>query len=75
MSLFSKKETVELSVSGMHCEKCVARVKDALENVDGVTNVDVSLEGNSATVEGHGIDSVALIEAIKAVGFEVALAE
>ena len=70
MSLFSKKETVVLAVRGMHCEKCVARVTAALEAVDGVTGVDVSLEANAATVEGHGMDRAALVAAIEEAGFE-----
>ena len=75
MSLFSKKETVNLDVTGMHCEKCVARVKDALEGVEGVTDADVRLEDNAATVEGHGFEAVALVAAVEAIGFEASLAE
>ena len=70
MSLFSKKETVELDIQGMHCEKCVARVKEALEGVEGVTGADVSLEDHAATVEGHGFDAAALVAAVQATGFE-----
>ena len=73
MSLFSKKETANLNVEGMHCEKCVARVTEALEGVEGVTTVDVSLEGNSATVEGHGFNADALVAAIEEVGFTASL--
>ena len=75
MSLFSKKETVNLDVTGMHCEKCVARVKEALEAVDGVTGADVQLEDNAATVEGRGFETAALIAAIEAVGFGASLVE
>jgi len=75
MSLFSKKETVELSVKGMHCEKCVARVTEALEGVEGVTGATVSLEGESAIVEGHGIARDNLASAVQAAGFEASLAE
>ena len=75
MSLFSKKETVDLNVTGMHCEKCVARVKEALEGVDGVTSADVRLEDNAATVEGHGFESAALVAAVEAIGFGAALTE
>lgn len=74
MSLFSKKETVNLSVKGMHCPKCVARVTEALEAIDGVTDVEVSLEGESAVVEGRGMDAEAMVAAIDALGFEAALA-
>ena len=75
MSLFSKKETVNLNVTGMHCEKCVARVKEAIESVDGVTGAEVILEENAATVEGHGFVREELIAAVEAVGFGAALAE
>ena len=74
MSLFSKKETVQLDVQGMHCEKCVARVTEALEGVDGVTSALVSLDENAATVEGHGFETDALIAAVQAVGFEASRA-
>lgn len=73
MSLFSKKETVTLSVQGMHCQKCVAKVTEALEGVDGVTGAQVSLEENAATVEGHGFDTSALVSAVKEAGFEASL--
>ena len=73
MSLFSKKETANLDVEGMHCEKCVARVTEALEGVDGVTTVAVSLEDNAATVEGHGFNADALVAAVEGVGFTASL--
>ena len=75
MSLFSKKQTVKLDVQGMHCEKCVARVTEALENVEGATSVEVSLEDNSAIVEGHGMDANALVAAVEAIDFSAALVE
>lgn len=73
MSLFSKKETVRLDVKGMHCEKCVAKVTEALEGVEGVTSAQVSLEEEAATVEGHGFDSSALVAAVAEAGFEASL--
>ena len=75
MGLFSKKETAKLHVTGMHCQKCVARVKDALEGVEGVTKAKVDLDTNSALVEGHGFDRAALVPAIEALGVGAALAE
>ncbi|MBQ6586635.1 MAG: heavy-metal-associated domain-containing protein [Coriobacteriales bacterium] len=75
MGLFSKKETVDLDVQGMHCPKCVARVTAALEGVEGVTKAKVSLENNSAKVEGHGFDTQALIDAVTETGFEAKLAQ
>lgn len=75
MSLFSKKETVNLDVRGMHCEKCVARVKEALEGVEGVTGATVSLADNAAVVEGHGFQADALVAAIVEAGFEATIAQ
>ena len=74
MSLFSKKETVTLDVHGMHCEKCVARVKDALEGVEGVTGATVSLADEKAVVEGHGFAAEALVAAVEEAGFQASLA-
>jgi copper chaperone len=49
------KET-ELKILGMTCEHCVRTVKNALYNVEGVSEVDVSLHEQSAKVkaEDHG---------------------
>ena len=73
MSLFSKKETTNLNVNGMHCEKCVARVTEALEGVEGVTSAKVDLDSASAVVEGHGYDTDALIAAVQEAGFEASM--
>ncbi len=75
MSLFSKKETVKLDVTGMHCQKCVARVTAALEGVEGVTGVTVDLDGASAVVEGHSIDTTQLITAVEAIEFGAKIAD
>lgn len=75
MSLFSAKETIELSVKGMHCPKCVARVTNALEEADGVTGVQVSLDDENAIVEGRGMDADALVAVVNELGFAAALAE
>lgn len=37
-------------VEGMSCQKCVARVRSALEQVDGVLEADVQLEAHQARV-------------------------
>ena len=73
MSLFGTLPTTDLSVTGMHCEKCVARVKDALEAIDGVTAAEVSLDSNSAKVTGD-VDAAAMIAAIEALGFGASIA-
>ena len=73
MALFKNTQETILHVGGMHCQKCVARVKDALEAVDGVTSAEVSLEKERAVVEGCA-SSEALISAVQALDFTAELA-
>ena len=66
--LFDIKPEIRIRVEGMHCPKCVARVKDALEAVDGVFKAEVSLEEGSAVVSGNA-DVQALVSAVESIGF------
>ena len=66
--LFGKKKEVELKIDGMHCEKCVARVTEALKSLG--CKADVSLSEGLAKVkcpEKLSVDK--LIEAVSALGF------
>ena len=71
-----KKETapqgnITLLIDGMMCEHCVRHVKEALESVDGVTDINVSLEENKATVTAAPDKIQAMIDAITAEDYEV----
>ncbi|MEE9343188.1 MAG: copper ion binding protein, partial [Gammaproteobacteria bacterium] len=44
--------TYQLHVEGMTCQHCISRVEKALEPVDGVSDVQVSLENNRVTITG-----------------------
>ena len=44
------KLKTELKIEGMMCKHCVKHVHDALEKMDGVTEVEVSLENKNAVV-------------------------
>ena len=54
----------------MSCNKCVGHVKEALEDLDGVTSVEVSLEGKNAIVETTANDED-LKEVIEDEGYDV----
>lgn len=43
-------EKITLKIDGMMCQHCQKHVHDALAKMDGVTDVEVSLENNSASV-------------------------
>lgn len=57
---------VTLKVEGMMCEHCEARVKKALEAVDGVIRADVSRESGTAVVElGAPVEDEVLIRTVE----------
>ena len=62
---------ITLIIEGMMCEHCTARVKKALEAVDGVTDAKLSLNPGSAVITGEGLDREALVNAVLDQGFDV----
>lgn len=58
----------EFSVQKMKCMGCVSTVKAAVESLEGITAVDVDLEGAKATVEGD-FDPEVVAAAITAAGY------
>ena len=60
----------KISIEGMSCEHCVAHVKNALEGIDGVSAVEVNLQGKYAAVETDVNDEI-LKEAIEEEGYDV----
>ena len=62
------KKTVK--IEGMMCQHCVKAATKALEAVEGVTGVTVSLEEKQAVVEGTASDE-ALTAAVVDAGYEV----
>jgi copper chaperone len=61
-----------LKITGMTCNHCVAHTKKNLEAVPGVESVEVTLEPGGAVVKGSA-DAAALVEAVKAAGYEASL--
>lgn len=63
--------TKKIIIEGMMCEHCTGRVEKALREIDGVTDVVMSLEGKSATVTADGVEDSALKTAVTDAGYEV----
>lgn len=62
----------KISIEGMSCNHCVNHVKEALEELKGVTKVDVNLDTKSAVIEASGdINDEDIKSAIDEVGYEV----
>lgn len=62
--------TTTISIEGMMCGHCQARVEKALKEVAGVTDVTVSLENKNAVVTGDA-SADALKQAVVDAGYEV----
>jgi copper chaperone len=62
-----------LAVEGMTCKHCQKAVKEALEAVNGATQVEVSLDDHRATVQGNA-DVQQLIDAVTEEGYQASLA-
>lgn len=62
-------ETITLSISGMDCDGCVQSVTEALKGVEGVAEVEVSLEEQTAVVKGSTLDVLKLAAAVDEAGY------
>ena len=60
------------TVIGMTCDHCVLSVREEVEEVDGVTAVDVDLPTGRMVVSGGGVDDAAVRAAVEEAGYEVA---
>ena len=67
-----KEMTKVMTIEGMMCGHCTGRVQKALEAVEGVKAVTMSLEEKSATVElAAEVSDEALTNAVTEAGYEV----
>ena len=67
-----KNMKIVLKIEGMMCPHCEARVKKALEAIDGVVFADVSHESGKATAEvSDGVTEKTLADAVIAQGYTV----
>ena len=65
-------QRIEISVGGMTCASCAARVEKRLNRVDGVT-ATVNYATEKATVTADQIDPDALVAAVEAAGYTATL--
>ncbi len=66
------EKTMELSIDGMSCASCVARIEKALKAVPGVTGASVNLATERATVRAvsGAVDAAGLEKAVAAIGYK-----
>lgn len=59
-------------IEGMMCAHCTGRVEKALAAIDGVSAVEMSLEGKSAALTlSKDVDNQVLTDAVTEAGYEV----
>ncbi|MBC8264608.1 MAG: heavy-metal-associated domain-containing protein, partial [Anaerolineales bacterium] len=65
---------ITLPVQGMTCASCVVHVEGALKGVEGVSEANVNLATETASVEfiPEGTEVSQLIAAVRDVGYDVA---
>ena len=68
-------QTLTLNINGMTCGGCVKSVNTILQNIDGVSRAEVSLENQNAVIEFNPAktDAAALIKAVEDGGFDASL--
>lgn len=59
-----------LEVQGMTCEHCKAKVEKALEEIEGVEEVKVSLFKKQAKVKGENLEGEKLVKAVEEAGYK-----
>ena len=64
-------EQLTYSVPDMSCEHCCAAITAEVENVAGVSAVDVDLEAKRVMVVGAGLDDRAIRAAVDEAGYDV----
>ena len=71
----AERGSATLQVSGMTCSHCVDSVTRALREARGVTEADVDLQTGRAVVRGDGVDSQALLDAVRNLGYDASLVQ
>jgi copper chaperone len=62
---------MRVKVKGMSCQHCVNSVTQALQQVEGITNVEVSLDkGEARFEEDRQVDREAVRKAVQDAGYE-----
>jgi copper chaperone CopZ len=62
---------VTMTIEGMSCQHCVARVKKAIDAVEGVSSSDVSIGSAKAVYDDSKTDRDSLINVVQKAGYKV----
>ena len=66
-----ESESRAIIVTGMTCEGCAGKLKNALMNIANIANVKIELESGNVNISGSNLDDDEINKAIKKVGFSI----
>ena len=67
-------KSIDVSIQGMHCGGCAAKVSTALKSIPGATVENVAMGSARVSIDPKMTSSDVLIAAIDKLGFKAALA-
>jgi copper chaperone len=70
--VFVSVQELSYTVAGMNCAHCTAAVTEEVEQVSGVSAVEVDLDTKLVIVRGEDVSDDAVREAIREAGYEAA---
>ena len=73
MTTTTNDTTVELSLGGMTCASCAARIEKRLNKLDGV-DAKVNYATETATVTAAGVATDEMIAAVEGIGYTATVA-
>ena len=59
---------ITFHINDIHCEKCVEKIRQALENLAGLEEVNINLDEKTINIEGEA-DPIAIDKIIQEVGY------
>ena len=59
---------ISFHINDIHCEKCVEKIRQALENLAGLEEVNINLDEKTINIEGEA-DPIAIDKIIQEVGY------
>ena len=72
MDTKTDKKTETFEIQGMSCGHCVRAVREALDEVDGVTVEDVGIGSARVAYDPQQTDRARIVEAVEEAGYAVA---
>ncbi len=71
MAIIAAMKKLEMTIEGMHCEACAAKIRDALGSIAGVQSSDVQIGSATITFDDQRCGPKPLLDAVRGAGFQL----